>query len=138
MIVYADTSALVKLFLREDGSDDMLAVKESAEHVGSSAIAYAELRAAIAAATRDRRILPGQREDVLARLELLWSTIVEVPVDGALVRQAGGLAERLALRGYDAVHLASLLRLGNPETIAFACWDADLRRAAQHVGYRLV
>jgi hypothetical protein len=35
-------------------------------------------------------------------------------VDTALLRDAGDLAERMSLRGYDAVHLAGTTRLGDP------------------------
>lgn len=51
--------------------------------------------------------------------------------------EAGQLAGRLALRGADAVHLASLLAIGAPETI-FAVWDQRLRVGAQAAGVRLV
>lgn len=55
-----------------------------------------------------------------------------VGIDRPLANRAGELAERLGLRGYDAVHLASALALG-PET-TFVSWDEDLRRAAGRSG----
>ncbi len=55
-----------------------------------------------------------------------------VGVDAALARQAGELAEKLGLRGYDAVHLASALALGGDTTLV--TWDADLARAGADVG----
>jgi uncharacterized protein len=56
-------------------------------------------------------------------------------VDEQLAREAGDLAERFALRGYDAVHLASALSLGGPITLV--TWDADLRNAAAQTGCAL-
>ena len=50
MIVYADSSALVKLLLREDGSSEFSELVESCDVLFSVAIAYVELRAALAAA----------------------------------------------------------------------------------------
>jgi hypothetical protein len=41
-------------------------------------------------------------------------------------RSARDLAERHALRGYDAIHLAALLQAGGPAYGAFACWEGDL------------
>lgn len=55
-----------------------------------------------------------------------------VGVDAALVRTAGELADRLGLRGFDAVHLASALALGDPTT--FVTWDGELREAAAACG----
>jgi uncharacterized protein len=53
-------------------------------------------------------------------------------VDAQLARDAGDLAERFALRGYDAVHLASALSAGGPVTLV--TWDGDLRSAAEQNG----
>ena len=50
----------------------------------------------------------------------------------SLSRQAGELAEQLGLRGYDAVHLASALTLGDATTVV--TWDEELRRAAAGSG----
>lgn len=47
----------------------MLAAIQTAETVASAAIAYVELRAALAAAIRDRRIRPARRDRVMLALE---------------------------------------------------------------------
>jgi predicted nucleic acid-binding protein len=39
----------------------------------------------------------------------------------------------LALRGYDAVHLATALELGDEEVV-LVTWDRDLTRAAERIG----
>ena len=48
-------------------------------------------------------------------------------------RCAGELADERALRGYDAVHLASALALGPGETV-LVTWDRDLGNAAVGAG----
>jgi hypothetical protein len=48
-------------------------------------------------------------------------------------RAAGDLAERHALRGHDAVHLASALLFRNAEVL-LATWDGDLATAAVRAG----
>jgi uncharacterized protein len=58
----------------------------------------------------------------------LQSELLLVGIDTTLTRRAGDLAENLALRGYDAVHLASALALGDDTTVV--TWDEDLRRGA--------
>lgn len=138
MIVYADTSGLAKLLLEEEGSPEMRSAAIAAERLASVAIAYVELRAALAAALRLGRV-PSVRRDTLAtELEQLWSGVSDIAVDDVLLRRAGDLAERMRLRAYDAVHLAALLEMRNPEELVFACWDSDLRRAARELGYRLL
>ena len=51
-------------------------------------------------------------------------------------RHAGHLARTHALRGADAVHLASALAVGDPDLIV-AVWDRRLHAGAQAAGCRL-
>jgi predicted nucleic acid-binding protein len=53
-----------------------------------------------------------------------------------LARRAGEHAEGLGLRGYDAVHLATALELGDEEVVVVT-WDRDLARATGQVGLGL-
>ena len=138
MIVYADTSALAKLLVSEPGAAEMRNVAASAEAIAAAAIAYVELRAAIAAAVRDRRIRPTRRDRVVAEIERLWGQVLVISIDEPLLRRAGDLAEAVGLRGDDAIHLAALEAAGEPGAIDFACWDRDLRIAASSLGYSLV
>jgi predicted nucleic acid-binding protein len=69
----------------------------------------------------------------VAELNALNAELVIVGVDEALAQRAGELAGERALRGYDAVHLASALALGPGDTI-LATWDRDLSNAAVDTG----
>jgi uncharacterized protein len=138
VIVYADTSALVKVIRTEAGSADMERIIHTADLTATAAIAYAELRAAVAAAIRARVIPAHERDRIVSAVERLWEQLAEVPVDSMLIRLAGDLAEQQRLRGYDAVHLAALQTFGEPGDVTFACWDDDLRRAARALGYILL
>jgi predicted nucleic acid-binding protein len=133
----ADTSALVKLVLTEEGTELMRSVAAQSEKTYTSTVAYAELRAAVAAAVRDSRVPVSQRDRVMTLLIETWESTKRVETNWPLVVQAGDLAERYGLRGYDAIHLAALIRVGGPDAITLACWDTDLRRAASDLGLRL-
>lgn len=54
-----------------------------------------------------------------------------IGLDPVLARTAGELAERHALRGYDAVHLASAIAIDDPDLV-MATWDRDLAAATAH------
>ena len=69
----------------------------------------------------------------VAELDALNAELVIVGVDEALAQHAGELADEGALRGYDAVHLASALALGAGDTI-LVTWDSDLSNAAVGAG----
>lgn len=66
-------------------------------------------------------------------LEGALGTAYVAEVDLTMTRQAGDLAERHALRGYDAVHLATALALKDPDLV-FVTWDRDLSAAARAAG----
>jgi uncharacterized protein len=69
----------------------------------------------------------------VAELDALNAELVIVGVDEALAQHAGELADECALRGYDAVHLASALALGPGNTI-LVTWDRDLSERAVGAG----
>jgi predicted nucleic acid-binding protein len=98
----------------------------------SSILSYPEGRAALASARRGGRLNPEGYARARDEFESLHSELVLVGVDRQLAWQAGELAERLQLRGYDATHLASALALGADTTLV--TWDEDLRRAAAQSG----
>jgi predicted nucleic acid-binding protein len=99
----------------------------------SSILSLPEGRAALAAALRGRRLTPKEHARALAEFEDVQRGLVQVGVDGSLARQAGELAEEFELRGYDAVHLATALDLGD-EDVVLVTWDGDLSRAAEKNG----
>lgn len=73
----------------------------------ASVALLAEGGAALAAARRSGRIDALGHEEAVTALERLWEQIEGIVVTEALARRAGELADQCALRGYDAIHLAS-------------------------------
>lgn len=135
-IAYFDSSAFVKLVVDEDGSDLAAAVWDGSDAVVSSRLAYPEVRAALAAAGRDRRLTRADQQRAEAEWERYWGATRAVELTAAVTAHAGELAGRYALRGADAVHLASLLAVGREATL-FAVWDQRLRAGALAAGVRL-
>lgn len=137
MIVYFDSSALVKLVLDEDGTDLAEELWEYAAWRVTSHVAYPEIRAALAAAERSGRIDSIALRAAVADLDRLFESMQLLAVDGDLCWQAGVLAEHHALRGYDAVHLASMIGIEAPRVVV-ATWDGELAKAAGECGLGVV
>ncbi len=135
-IVYFDSSALVKLVVEEDGSDLAAALWNGCDAAVSSRLAYPEVRAALAAAGRSDRLDPADQVRAETEWETFWAAIRPVELTEAVAVHAGRLAGEHALRGADAVHLASLLAVGAGETL-FAVWDDRLRAGAHSAGVPL-
>ncbi|MGH7918884.1 MAG: type II toxin-antitoxin system VapC family toxin, partial [Candidatus Dormibacteraceae bacterium] len=132
-----DASAFVKLLVDEDGSDLAAALWDVCDTAVSSRLAYPEVRAALAAAGRDHRLDADAQREAEAAWEGYWAATRPVELTDAVTVHAGRLAGELALRGADAVHLASALAVGADELL-FAAWDQGLRSGARMVGIQVV
>ena len=113
MTVYLDTSSLVKLFLEESGSDQVRALVADATAIATSVVAYAETRAVLARRRRERILTPRAFTTAKRSFEGQWPKFVSIEVTADVARQAGDLAERYALRGFDSVHLASFVAIAS-------------------------
>lgn len=133
MIAYFDTSALVPLVVEEAGSARAKLLWDGAARVVGARLVYAEGRAALAMASRTGRISESALRDAVGDLDRLYRQMDVVELSDGLVRRAGALAESHALRGYDAVHLASAESLADVEIVLVA-GDGPLCRAAQSRG----
>ena len=118
MILFCDTSALLKLFVQEEHTDAMQASAAAADALAVSRLSWPECMSALARrareAPRDASALAQTRQ----------------------VELAGDYAEAFALRAYDSVQLAALqtLRLQSGEEVRFACFDSRLAKAAAVLG----
>jgi uncharacterized protein len=124
---------LVKLVVVEDGCDLAAKLWGSAYPAASSILAYPEGRAALAAARRLDRLGKKAHQEALTAFEEIFGELVAIGIDEGLAARAGEHAEDLELRGYDAVHLATALELGDEEVV-LVTWDRDLARAGERVG----
>ena len=136
MILYFDSSALVKRYVEEQGSSDVLDWMDDSELNGTVLVTRAEVAAAITRAVR-RQVV--SQEDARQFLELFhkeWRNYTRLPITEALVARADALACEHNLRGYDAVHLAAALTwqelLELPVTLV--TYDRELAEAARTLG----
>jgi predicted nucleic acid-binding protein len=136
VILYLDTSALVKLYVPETDSAMVKQLLDAAEMSSTSRIAYAEARAAFARKRREQAVTLRDYRTIVQDFDNDWESFFIVDVSEALIKRAGQVAETFALRGYDAVHLASAVIVGEQgnQTVRFACFDEKLSRAARRQG----
>lgn len=132
MILYLDTSSLVKLYVREDGSDEMKALLDRARVVATSQVAYPEACAAFA-----KKHMQGDFTDELYRavinnLQQDWPAYFALDVSWPVAKLAGELAGQHRLRGFDAIHLASAVTIKTRlrSTVTFCSSDRKLEDAA--------
>jgi len=139
MMLYLDTSALVKLYVDEPMSEELSAAVDEAEAVATSLLAYAEARAAFARARREARFSLHAYRHIVVAFEEDWPRYITVEVTDRIVKNAGDLAASRALRGYDALHLASALSLRErvSSSVMFLAFDRELSVAAKRETLRI-
>ena len=132
---YLDTSALVKRFVAEKGSEIVIALAESGEPIGTAKIAYAEVfgpgeKAPLSGAVGSE--LPVRSRAIRKRLPLY----LRIDLLDEVLSLARELIERHPLRGSDAIHLASAVTLGGAleEEVTFVAADTCLLQAAKGEG----
>ena len=138
MILFCDTSALVKLYVQEDGTDTVTAQAASSEALAVCRIAWVETMSALARRAREQ---PADAAGIArARQHFVadWPLYLTLEVTQELVVLAGEYAEAFALRAYDSVQLAAAqtLHLEMPGEVAFAWFDSRLVKAAGVLGIR--
>ncbi len=132
MMLYLDTSSVVKLYIEEPSSDDVRSWVEDATTLISSCVAYPETLSAFTRRHRDGDVDDAGLRRVVQGFQRDWDGLTVVRVQEVL---AGQLAMTYALRGFDAVHLAAALTVHRvAPTLTCTSFDQRLNQAATQEG----
>lgn len=139
-IIYFDTSALVKKYVKELGSDQIGESYSMAELIGTAMITPPEMALALSRAMRRKIIDTDEASEAWNMFGKDWDTYFVVDVNQALIGQASTLVWEQGLRGYDAVHLASLLAWKDAlgVDITLATFDVELWEAAKRLNIHVI
>ncbi len=139
MILYLDASALVKCYVEEAGSLDVIRLVQESEFAGTAILSRAEVVAAIARAARRGNISREEGELAVETFEADWANVVRIQMTEAIVAQAARIAWQKGLRGYDAMHLACAVawRDALQRPIMMVTYDRELWQGAQQEGFEL-
>jgi len=135
-LVYFDASAFVKLLAEEEGSELAAELWDGCDAALSSRLSYPEVRAALAAAARNHDLEDDDLDEAEQTWADYWAATRPVELSAAVEQHAGRLARMHALRGADAVHLASALAIADTDVVV-AIWDRRLHAAVQAAGLRV-
>src|SRR3990172_12925951 len=109
MNLYLDTSALIKRYISETGTEDVRAWIRAAEAISLSTMTRAETTAGLTR-LQSRGILTQENYmTALEQFRLDWEWYQRLPINEELIARADFIACQHGLRGYDAVHLAAAL-----------------------------
>ena len=131
-VLYADTSALVKLVVRESESDALESELKRWPEVATSTITTIELTRAVARARTDPTAVVADEWTLFG----LLAATAEIPLSDD-VRTASSTLAPVELRTLDAIHLASALTLGE-DLAGVLTYDTRMQRTATGLGLALV
>lgn len=136
MILYSDSSALIKRYVEEDGTREFDALWNSASEIATSTVAFAECMAAFGRKFRERIISESDYRLTIKEFKKEYTRLILVQINSELDRIIEDLIARYALKGFESIHLASALTIKqNSHLITkFACFDNVLNNAARQEG----
>lgn len=138
MMLYCDTSALIKRYIEEDGTDMVDALWEKSSGIATSTVAFAEALAAFSRRHREGLLSIKEYHAAVDKFKDDYGFLILVPIDHVLNHTIETIIKRHPLRGLDAIHLASALIFAKLEDniLEFACFDRTLNEAARKEGLR--
>lgn len=136
MILYLDTSALMKRYFQEPYSGDVADLWKRASEIVISSVGYAETLAAFFRKKREAALDDARVAQILEAFKADWNSFIRVAVCDDLNGIVDNLASRYPLRGFDAIHLASALTVKKRlnQAFLFCCFDDRLSDAARKEG----
>lgn len=136
-LYYLDTSALVKLYVREPGTERMLqlANRTASNQLAVLALAPVEIWSAVRRRERASEISRAAADHLLASFQRhMESKFLRQPVTDAILDESCNLIDKHALTAFDAIQLAGYfaLRTASGKNIpVFVSADRELIRAAE-------
>ena len=134
---YLDASAWVKRYYQEKGTGWVQDFFSRSQALACSSLGFVEVTATLARKRKAGEIDSPHLENKIRELEADWDNFVQILFTTDVVNSAANLARELALRGADAVHLASALFLQehfeqDDAQLFFIASDEELKKAARH------
>ena len=129
---YFDTSAFIKAFLVEAGTDK---VQNLLLHDGipaTATITYTEMYSGFSRTRREGGLTALQYETICKEFESFWPASLQISLTLAVLKLSRDLITRHPFRAFDAIHLASALHIQEEiqEPIRIIAADGRLLQAA--------
>lgn len=131
-MTYLDTSALIKKYFQEPGTEVVREILTGIGPCSISKIGYAEVCATFGRKSRENPKEKSKHLKTFQSFQEDWKRLTIIEVGDDLLPFVRNLTERYPLRGADAIHLASALWLQRAlrDEVTFVAADTNLLDAA--------
>ncbi len=139
-VYFLDTSALVKRYMTEIGSErvETLTDPQSENRIILARVTWVETLSALSRLRRENRIDETFLTRTVHIFDTDWQTQYQITeVDKSDIENAGKLVQKYPLRAYDSIQLACAMKISSvfaktaPESFTFVSADDRLLSAAQ-------
>lgn len=136
MILYCDTSALIKRYVEEDGTEIVDRLWSASLGIATSVVAFAETAATFSRKHREGIMTEREYVTAMKMFKTDFDSLILVSITPMLNSMIERLVKGYPLRGLDAIHLSSALMIKDAGNlpIQFACFDNTLNEAALREG----
>jgi predicted nucleic acid-binding protein len=139
-MIYLDSSALVKRYLKETGTDVVNSIIVSSKAKATSKLSYPEILSAFARKHRTNEIGNGLLHSAINKFESDWTQLYVIEFSDEMLQPIKQVSQKYPLRASDTVHLASALwlRSSTKVDVTFVASDSRLLEAAQRENLQIV
>jgi predicted nucleic acid-binding protein len=131
-MLYLDSSAIIKLYISEDFSSEVINLVQNSKSLITSQFAYTEIHSAFSRLYRQKIIDYKLLEIIKFRFEKDWIYIKTLELNGLIIKRASELIYQHELRSFDSIHLAFVENLSNiiGSEFYFITFDKRLSKAS--------
>ena len=133
MTLYADSSALLKLYLEEPESDLAEEILRADPRWLTAYHSLVEVRRNLARTFDGEPLRVAQRQFAAD-----WDALEAVELGAELCADAAELSERTGVRTLDALHLGAAVVAGAPDGVPIVTFDHRLADAARSLGWNVL
>jgi predicted nucleic acid-binding protein len=140
MIIYCDTSALVKRYFQEAGTESVQKIFERAKIITISQIGFIETISAFYRKQRSEPVSSRKFNSLIRNFKKDWESLHTIVLRDQIFVKAEQLIMKYFLRSYDAIHLTSAVIVQSElkTQLHFIASDIHLLKAAQSEGFRIL
>ena len=131
-MIYLDSSALVKRYTEEAGTDFVKSILATNGLITTSKLTYPEMLSALMRKVRTGEIEKKTFNGIVDKFDKDWDHILVLDFHNDLLPIVKNLIEKHPLKAADAIHLSSALwlKLSSKVDVTFVASDSNLLKAA--------
>ena len=131
-MIYLDSSALVKRYTEEAGTDFVKSILATSGLITTSKLTYPEILSALMRKVRSGEIEKKTFHGIVDKFDKDWDHMLVLDFHNDLLPIVKTLIEKHPLKAADAIHLSSALwlKLSSKVDVTFVASDSNLLKAA--------